>query len=257
MTTRTGLACTPVNLVEVLKATPRTISLDVVTQGRASRIDRFLQNCGNDLRQASRFLVGNGSRSSCRMYPGPEKHFTHIYIAETCNKTLIQQRGFDRRATTGEKALHFSDVEPVRKWLHPQRGEERMGDSLPRLEEEDSPETPGVHEAQPRALPRTKDDVLVQVRALRVNRLILINMDTSGHSKMKEQRLASREIAQDIFATTPDAENSRASDSSGQVIRDRPPQIMACDLHAGYCSAFYCGSDAAHDRLDFGKLWHM
>src|SRR5690606_11569032 len=97
---RTGMSFPVIDAEAVLKVTQRAVSLDVIAQGRATRDDCFRDDLADGLRQhfADIWIVRYGACRAGRVEAGAPQRLANIDVAEACDQSLVEQRGFKRRA---------------------------------------------------------------------------------------------------------------------------------------------------------------
>lgn len=62
---------------------------------------------------------------------------------------------------------------------------------------------------------------------------------------------------EDIFAASPETDDSLAHDLLHKIAGNRPAQVMTGNDGPHNHMAFHGRSEATHGGFDFGKLWHI
>ena len=116
-------------------------------------------------------------------------------------------------------------------------------------------ESPGIGEADPRAVLQSEDDMLVQRRDIRAPRGGL-DQHPPGHAEMNDQRAGIVEREHEIFAAPAERENPAAREARFEIVRQRQAKVAPAHLDLGDPLALDGEAEAAADGFDFGQFGH-
>ena len=252
-------------------ATPAARALAVVDPeprrsiSRAGRPrDRLVQHLFDGRRQT----VCSRPRDTCRRgdrqrqalgrQTGDVQRFTDIDVPETGNDPLVEesdlQRGLPARTGAGQRGA--VEVRGQRLWT--QRAQRGMRRQRVRRQEIHHSEPARIVEDHLRARCQVKDDVVVTIAA--GHRISgggrLLDPERAGHAEMHHQRLAGRQLRQQVLRAALEAHHRPPCDTRREALRKRGAEIRATELEAVDAGSGHDRRELAPDGLDFWQFGH-
>jgi hypothetical protein len=90
----------------------------------------------------------------------------------------------------------------------------------------------------------------------RLRRTALLDAEVAGHAEVHQQRLARREIGEQVLGPAVQLEDRVPREPRGEVDRKWTAQVGAAQDDLGDALADQDGREEPANGFDFGKLWH-
>src|SRR6056297_2918150 len=186
----------------VLKVAKLAVRLAVVAQRRATGVDCFGQH--------GAYHRGEGADPARADTPGlalwvdarPVKRLADINVTQARDDPLIEKRGFDGRAPSTQPACKVDLVEAVAQGLGSERPQQPVALDLRRRREVHRAETACIVEGHARTVAHAEDHVIMAgVRRMGPSETALQRAryeNAARHAEVDDQRLARREIGEDV-----------------------------------------------------------
>jgi len=259
MTGSAGLAGSAVDVVLELKSTASASGVDVVSEGGAATAHRATKQGFHAAGQRADLTERQRGSGRTGMEFARMEKFIDVNIAQSCDKVLIQQCGFERTAGGAKSRVQHTGGDTQR--IRPEPGPARLLKRLEVGKGPQSPEASRVGKRQPAAIMQMPDDVNVmgdQGSFAGDGDGCLKIAQRSAHAKVNAQAGFSLEGASDqgqLLAVTQDVcEGSTAEQGTGAGRSAN--NVAAQQLHTGDAVV----ADGLFERepniFDFGQFRH-
>src|SRR5690606_11434898 len=234
----------------VLKIAELARGLDVVAQGRAARRDGALQHVADRRGEPLGARASHRASEAARAEAGPEQAFGDVDVAEPGDDALVEKRGLQGRAPSGEPLLQHGARELVAERLRAELLEELVIEEPVVGDEVHRAEAARVVEADLGTVLENEDDMVVRIA--RDGRGRLDQNHPPRHAEMDEESLAAVEVNEDVLGAAAESLDAPPFEPLAEPGRQRKAEIGTPLLDAGQTPPLHPERQSAPHGFDFG-----
>ncbi len=264
--TKAGLAGPAINLVLMLKISTVPQPIHVICEGGAASRDGLLKRHANCVMEPACLRPVEAGCQSGRIQPGGEQALIRVYVSESTQESLIEQKALEHGTAAPKKTKEFREVDV--KGIGSKRAENLLGtvEQLPAAE----PTDVGVVKPTPRLI-EAKNEVCMRAEGFGC----CFAGQLPCHSEMDQQGtggappIRREEIENKVLPVAANCSNRGAANRLHEVVwaspfrvpkdspqdrRARASYVPRGQLRVEYPPIGNQGPKAANNRLHFGKL---